>query len=1395
MKVRFAYAGVAVFGLLTAYADPCWQGQKGPGFIDDESMWSATPAPIYTTKTAADGRNYAQIWPAADWISTVYLKEMAIFNSGFALNFMQGWDNSMIFDGAGVLFVHGDVPADMAARPVNYPFFCENGSGTQYRYFECNVGNGRHAAFCWSNAYIRIDHRQRTHGLKSALDAENAMIFGRGYVLWGGTNEADVVGSVTFGDGASGGYCNSMSVTGTATVVMNALDWRSKVSESSLVVDGPGARLEILGQASLGQTSSTTQPGTNVYAVSNGATLWVNRNATGNVTFQVGPSAASPQAHRLVVSGENSSLLFCNEGGTEEVQMRIDGGENSVFEQSGGEVKCLSASGKMSVSLGQNLANNGVFKISGGTFDMGTAEAPGSFAVGEKGSGVLEVSGGSILDCSGISLASKGPAGGVTTNVFRQTGGYVETGSSGLGIGQATDPNRNTSVELLGGVLVGKRIMGGGDVASTATLYPKFYANGGTFRALTDGCYHKTYPFVYGLSALELGPKGLTLDIRSKCNVTQRFTNRAGETGRLFITGSGTICFDAPDGGDNSELVLGEPTTVIESAMTNWQTRVVVANGANLSVVDATGLSLKELVLGDDVSVGQLTLGPSTRLSLSSAEIKNLQINLSGAFVSDTDYPVVTVKGELAADGALAWKGANVTGTKPAGCVARLGVAYSSADGKTTLSIRFEQSEEPSVENEWIGAAGGENVSWENPDCWSAGVPDGKSIVTLSSEDSMVAATLSVDTCASLGALAFTALRDYSIIGDGALCFEDSGAAVSISVAGGEKRIDVPVSSVNGLAVDVANGAKLTFGEKVVSSAGALTVNGALGAGRVVLEGAGSAFKNGVIHRCGIVEAASADVFGQAYAGGTYDMRGGVMLRCGGNPSAPAYRLPFGFALRSGSTYGNIWGGAQIVENDSALVVPPYKTSMQDGGSLVKRGRGALVFETKEDVVLTMTVANGNNAWDNAKLPSNAFKFNETTGKSESTGFGGLNVLEGELVLRGADEVEPTATSQSVRNGFGTVIGYRTTNTVSVVPGLVIDRVYADLGSTKTHASAKSETSYISLVQDAFVGDFPPLATNAYLVVSNGSILATGCLRVGAKTDASRALRDVSPRIVVDASTCRAVDGLDFAAQEKVHADWRIRNGSTLLTGTNGVVWAGEANVQVDGGSTLAGGDGTTAVTFALGERASGTLSVKTGSSANLGAVTAADGAAVTFAFDGGKLIGCADGGTIDFPSAVTLMANEGGLILDIPEGESWALAKDVTGTGFVTLNGAGTLALSGAVSAGFAGRGTVNGGTLVKGRIRANAMGEADSPTFVNTELLGVVKVDLGLGEKPQARPYPTGVKVATFTGEIPSASAFRLVNAGVSESGRKLSGIFKVSDGVVTVDVVEKGLVLILR
>lgn len=1399
------------------------------GSFTDPQSWNDKNVPTNQGAMAqwyySDTRDVTVRLPTADWAG-----------NKFVLDLLPTYNGSITFDGADSLFRGVSVGT---ARTESMPFWIMNGSSSVDTTFGvCTDSAKTHALFSWSNVWWRVTHTS---------DQDVTFDFARGDYVFGGVDAADAAtGGALRIDCESGNAGRNIAVFFTnVTVTAARLDIHGRTSSGiDVTIAGPETHFDILRGFQFGY-SKPGPAGVDVFTLTDGSKMSVNSSKATSTEgyFYIGYNGATERSREMVVDGvgteldvryadqvqvtENGMLTVTN-GATfipkslftvsakadKSARLRVTGAgskllypatdtiavvsgkESSCFEvDDGGSVRPEFSDKGLTFYIGQNADESGVVLIKGGELDMG-ARGGSNVRIGMIGSGCVDVRGGVVTNVDQMVLAVSA-ATGVTTNIYRQTGGdvYVKTWLSASNV---SDKNRDIRVILDGGVLHTPRVTGGGGVDASGPIGSKLGADGGTVRATKDDT-SATYPWFSGFASAQLGPKGLTLDVASYSDlITQRFTNKPGQSGRLMIVGTtGTAYFNCNDG-DNAELVCASAKTVFQPGVTNWQTTVVVTNNASFSVANCGNLSLMGLSLGNATSSGKITVAPATRIALKTLKVARVEFVLSGTFNAATEYPLLAVAGHLDEETSFRLKSAAFSGSVPSGFVPQFVFAYDDTAKATTVTLCFVQAAPPTVENVWRGATGETPADWSDAKNWSAGVPDRTSIVTLKDEQIGIARTVTLSTpCASLGALAFSTACDWRVDGTGSLFFEDCGVDAALTVSGGEQTVDVPVYAVKDLAVSVAADAKLTLAKRVEVTAGKLSVNLAHETGRTVLAGEGSSFKTGISHGGGVLEVPSAEVFGNAYPGGTYNFKGRAMLRVAGDPADAPYRLPFGFNFHGGSAGDGVWGGAQVIDTDRALVVPPYVTSMTDGGCLVKFGRAPLVFEARENAVINLTTANGKTAWNNATIPQNStFTVNERTGlTSNNSSFGGVNVYEGELSYRGSDDVVPTAASQAVRDGFGMVVGFRTTNTVAVTPGLVLDRVYADFGATKTSASAKSDTSYVSLAQDAYGVDYPRLATNAYIIVSNGSTLATGRLRVGATTFDTQSFLDVSPRVVVDASTCRVVDGLDFAAQKKVHADWRIRNGSTLLTGTNDVAWAGEANVQVDNGSTLAGGDGTAAVTFALGADARGTLAVKAGSSARLGTVTAADGADVTFVFDGGKLVGCADGGTIAFPSAVTLEAQAGGLVLDIPDGETWNLAKDVTGPGFVTLNGVGTLSLSGTVSAGFVGGGTVSGGTLVDGRIGADVTGASAPPTFDDVTLSGRVKVDLGLGEAQQVKPYPTGVRVATFTGKVPPASAFRLVNAGVGESGRRLSGIFTVADGVVTVDVVEKGLILIVR
>ena len=490
------------------------------------------------------------------------------------------------------------------------------------------------------------------------------------------------------------------------------------------------SRMVVTGEGSLFDYSLSGR-GMRIY---DGGSLLVTNGATARFGTSVTVMKVDGNPGGAIrVAGADSSLELGIPGAEGEAVLSVDGGEDSLLELDGGTVKANLATRRISVYLGQNGGRFGTLRLRGGTFDTGTN---GLVRVGMLGSGFLDVSGGELTGCQYIEIAERTGATGPTTNHFRQTGGYVEA-FNGVYCKQAADPQRHVFVELLGGVLCAHRMAGGGGVLTPEKDHSQFYANGGVLRSTDTGCYSESGPFIYGFNSIKLGPKGLTLDIRGRSNIRQRFTDAEGEEGRLFVTGPSTyatVWFEAPDGGDNAELVLCSlPTVAIGNTMTNWQTTVVVTNGAVLDVSCVDRLSLKGLSLGNAVSSGEVRLAATNRLSLSGIVPQRAVFRMVGAFEADTDYPLIKVKGRMGAEQTLSWKGSEVCGDVPSGCSPRLGSVYCADDDMTTLVFRFEQRREPAQSNVWTGASGAEGASWTNAACWSQGVPTAESIVEFAS--------------------------------------------------------------------------------------------------------------------------------------------------------------------------------------------------------------------------------------------------------------------------------------------------------------------------------------------------------------------------------------------------------------------------------------------------------------------------------------------------------------------------------------------------------------------------------------------------------------------------------------------------------------------------------------
>lgn len=1425
---RYLFPFVAAFVMLwtfNASALNCgWTAADG--YFDDPSSWKLGFVPDVHTQMCQWAMSATTTPPDR----TIRLRDYVYTGDYWAIDLLSGYNGSLTFDGADGMFVFGEPNGGNRTHPGVYVVI--GGYNFNQSGMRIVPESNSHSVFAVSNFWMKLSHTDQH---------DTFITFGRGSAVFGGTNEADAVGGVL--DFDAGGAATGRRIDALVTncfITAGKLDIKGACSSNVVfTVSGADAGVKVLGAFLYGYTT----PGVegmepDEVRVLDGSELVLNtasRSDAAGYCF-VGANAWTPRERRVLVDGEGSlfdasksslmrvggGALFCvTNGGTLKVRGsysvdgsgsatgRVNVAEGGRIEYGVGRTSCTTVSGSYGTGsltvnggvlapsqgcctnvlyLGQYDGSYGEFIVRSGTVDFGDdSEA----SIGMVGSGLFEVSGGEVFG-ERIRLASSASVS-PASSVYRQTGGTVTLagGDSGIYASYVRNEGRRVAVQLDGGRITCLRMAGGGGFDVASDVISTFSADGGTFAALSPTS--EEYPFFYGFARAELGEKGLTLDANGfGMLVMQRFTNKEGQDGRLVLTGkSGSFFEFGVSDSDNSYLVCASASAVMRAAVTNWLATVVVTNSMSLDLSQSGELRLEGLVLGNTRTVGNLVVGPGTRVTLSTLDVSSGWITLDGEFSSGTEYPVLTVTGEMPQDDVQAVMRAGISGDFPAGYYPVFEPLYDEESGCTVFTLVFKESSEPSVANVWQGASGESATLWNEPANWSGGTPDGADVVTFSSGSQDAAKSVTVaDAAAPLGALSFAA-GSWSISGAGSLFFENWGANSRITVAEGEQTVSVDVEAVSGLSITVAEGAKLVLAGDVDVTGGPLKVNEDKSPGVVEFAGGRVTAYPDITHFNGTMDFHSAEAFDGIYLGTLFNFGGSGTLRIRGDADDGAYRLPFGFCFLGGDAAGGTrWGSGQVLDNDRPLVFPMYRTSIVNGGCIVKRGKASAVFETMAGRKLYVGQTNGiKGGNDSQTSPDRPFDIDERTGttRQDLHSHGAINVLEGELVYRGVGGSDPAQGDMEVSNSSTTFVGLRTTNDVTVVPGIVFDNVYANFGF--------AATSVFAVAENALSDDYPESAKEAYLYVTNGAVLRAGVLRAG-YCAVSGVRGEVAPTVYIDDGAVETSGDVHLSARQGVSASWNVSGAGALLAGSSSVIWNGALDMLVSGGSLFASDAAGSPLGFSFGEAASGTLLVSEGSALCATGGVAVAGAAATVAFDGGELR-VPDGASVEFPSAVSLEARAGGLLMDIPQGETRTLACDVAGDGFVTLCGCGTLVLSGVRRCGIGGSGTVRGGTLKGARIQASPDG-GESLVFDGTAISGRIRVELDAGEDFRwTKPYPTGIEVARFTGTVPSADAFRLSKSGVSDvTGRRVYGVFTVEDGVVRVDVSDApGMVLICR
>ena len=615
-----------------------------------------------------------------------------------------------------------------------------------------------------------------------------------------------------------------------------------------------------------------------------------------------------------------------------------------------------------------------------------------------------------------------------------------------------------------------------------------------------------------------------------------------------------------------------------------------------------------------------------------------------------------------------------------------------------------------------------------------------------------------------IGSLAFPAgASSWTISGTGAIRFADTGGYGSVDVKSGEQVIELPVGLSAKTTVNVESGASLTLAGPV--SGGGIVKTGG---GRLVLSPE-SALPLGVETRGGTVAWAE-----------------------GADTSVEPLKLVAATAT------------SPLVLTTEADVTA--RRASVSNGALIKRGVGRLEIAADSGSV---TLATGAGVMTGENAPA-ADALDLGDGTAEPTkGFGGFNVFEGEVRLRGTGTAKPTFVCD-----WQSQIGIRSTASVSAAPGLVVD-----------HAVADFDSAYRTLFMaaNAYEGEYPEEAVSPYLYVTNGSQMTISGLEVGRMVSGSGI--DLSPRIrIADGSKLVGTKALRLNRRAGCTVRMDVSGGSSFESGTETVFCTGPTVVEFTDESSFKG------VVQFEGNMSGGSWAFRSGSVFRCAAFaqygTPTD---VSLVFDGGAW----NPGNIDYEfmlkggAYVDLVAGANGFVLDVPEDKTWKMFQKVTGEGAVVKRGEGllrferqtvcnqtgtatnrptdtvTLACAkgvrieeGAVTfAEGAGVGPVSGAGAVVSSTLTGLVLLADgetAPTLSDCELVGTVRVDFadlmaGVTEKP----YPTDVAVARLTDGTPFvASQWRGRNVGTNRRAT-----FRLDGDTVRATVMDAGFLLILR
>lgn len=1063
----------------------------------------------------------------------------------------------------------------------------------------------------------------------------------------------------------------------------------------------------------------------------------------------------------------------------------------------------LTLAASRTLSLGNDLNSRGEFILDGGSFARDMSVRDGNLVrVGDKGSGLLTVKGGSFEAYSMyVHYGNSGTSN--PTCIVHQTGGTIKITAGSFSdsienpwyacrIGQHTSAGV-TKLVLDGGEFHAARLYATYSALNSPSTgcHTYFEADGGTIVGLTPPSTANNVVTLRNFEKASLGAKGLTISTSGETRTEQDFCDKDGSegSGRLLLTGTGVKKLYGTNSTESLLVCVNGKTQFLPLSGVNacHLSHLIVTNNATFSIAGAQdGARFKAVTLADAMSGGTFEMDSADRVTVDGAMVIGGAMTLSLADAAPLGtHPLFTAAGEASPATKENWAAARIVGAAHNGLVYTLSADYDSAADKTAFNL--------------VVTAGGPlegEVAYQDDGSW-----DGTKLVKFTDASP---ATVSVGSSAA-GAVRFDAAKNFTLSGTGPLTFSDSGGYAVMETVRGVQTVETPVNVPRDMRITVASGATNA-------------ITGAIAGGGIVKDGRGTAqlanaanyIPNGVTVESGLLSASDADALGGApvtLAGGTLEIKSAGMLD-----------TPLEISTCAAAT-------AAVVKIEADISMPAPSVTQ---GAFIKRGAGRLTLTSGKNVFVcgqySGTLANINNSYVHS---TTTFDGEGGYSVSGQYAFGGLNVAEGELVLRGTAEDVTFLAPAYVCVGIGTSQG--TAN-----PGLVVDHATLNCsGNRFAFANTYGST----------------FAVEPYLIATNKATISGSFTCGWGATTAN-----LSAKMLLDDSV--QFSGYMFYPMRGTRrADYLYRNGSALYV-TGGVT----ADILFDNGpATLTFTNSVLASKTSLDSGAILPVKIASESSSTSHEIRLRDGStlysnwltnkyataetALTVGFDNSewKPIRSDETGdfTFDFPPYETVRFEmEGrGVIMSPAAEKTFTVVSPFVGDGGMRKRGAGTLAFAcksgmrswdfggtlsieegavtlaaGAVREGakaeiadgaaldlngttleravISGEGTVANGTLDSSRIMVdvtNAGVVTGSVKLSNVAFTGRTVIDLG---RTQANPLPDrtlAVTLFSYSGSAPDVSGWRLKGTGRGN----VKGRFEAAGGIVTCTISATGFV----